>query len=130
MSEKDKIKVSRLRCRHDGTELLMLDDTGSCQKCGLNWFEVLFERMLPIPETIQSRLTELTAANSDLRERIGKAESIIKKFCGNVAIGEPSWNAVILPEIEAYEGVYFLGDEITVEIKSALTDGGSDGTIK
>ena len=26
-------------------------------------------------------------ANRDVRERINKAESIIKKFCGNVAIG-------------------------------------------
>jgi hypothetical protein len=60
-----------------------------------------------------SQINRLEGANKDVRERINKAESIIKKFNSNVAIGEPSWNAVILPEIEDYQSTYFNGDEVT-----------------
>ena len=51
-----QIKVSYLRCRHDDTKLLMVNDYGSCPKCGMGYFEVLFEQLLPIPREIKSQI--------------------------------------------------------------------------
>ena len=96
---------------------------------GDNIAKRVIESIYPKIKSLQFRLTakdaeikRLEEANSDVRARINKAESIIKKFCDNVAIGEPSWGKVILPEIEEYQGIYFSGNEITIKVDAAIKE--------
>jgi len=57
-----------------------------------------------------------------LRVQVSRAETIIGKFEGNVGIGEPSWNADILPNIIRYRDAYRDETEVIIECTAALKE--------
>lgn len=53
-----QVKISHLKCRYCDTENLQIENRGSCVKCGMNHFEIIYSRVLDIPEDILDDVME------------------------------------------------------------------------